>query len=138
MMSSEEEPAQTTTPNGILRALTVLASCQLGGELLAWGCRSIVHDVVFPGPVAGMLLLFVALSIRGKVGHDLTTVSSSLLGMLSLLFIPSAVGIIQYGPVLAQWGLQLVFAVVVSTVITLIVTVFTFLATERLTRVDRQ
>lgn len=137
-MSGADEPAQTTTPTGILRALTVLALCQLGGELLANGVRLIVHDVVFPGPVAGMLLLFVALGTRGKVGHELTTVSSSLLGMLSLMFIPSAVGIIQYGSILAQWGLQLVLAVIVSTVLTLLVTVFTFLAVARLVKVDPQ
>ena len=102
-MSGADEPAQTITPNGILRALTVLASCQLAGEFLAREIRSMVPEVVFPGPVAGMLLLLAALGLRGKVGHELTTVSSTLVGMLSLLFIPSAVGIVQYGTLTAQW-----------------------------------
>src|SRR5262249_14539152 len=100
-MSSADEPAPPVTPSGILRALAVLALGQLAGELLTRGIRAGAPEVAFPGPVAGMLLLFGALSLRGKVSHELTTVSSSLIGMLSLLFIPSAVGIVQYFPILA-------------------------------------
>ena len=137
-MTSVDQAAPSITPTGILRALAVLALCQLAGELLTRGARVIVPEIVFPGPVAGMLLLFGVLCLRGRMEPDLATVSSSLLGMLSLLFIPAAVGVVQYFPILAQWGPQLVLAVVGSTVLTLLVTVFTFLAVERLVKADRK
>ena len=53
--------------------------------------------------------------------------SKGLLAHLSLLFIPAGVGIVQRLDVFASYGFGLAVALVVSTVLTLIVTVATFL-----------
>jgi holin-like protein len=57
--------------------------------------------------------------------------ADGLLGILSLLFVPSAVGIMQHGELIRAWGGPLLLAVVASTALTLVVTVGAFILTER-------
>ncbi len=49
----------------------------------------------------------------------------------ALLFVPAAVGIVQQGEVIATFGLPLIAALLASTVLTLVVTVYAFLAVAR-------
>ncbi len=114
-------------PLNIAGALTALLACQLAGEAFVLAMREIFPAFAFPGPVAGMGLLFVVLLLRGGPGSGLDTTSRALLRNLSLLFVPAAVGIVQYGDMLARFGLALILALVVSTVLTLLVTVGVFL-----------
>lgn len=78
-----------------------------------------------------MGLMFVALVWRGGPGVNLDATASAILRNLSLLFVPAAVGVVQYGPVLAQFGLALTVALIVSTVLTLLVTVGVFMLFAR-------
>ena len=55
-----------------------------------------------------------------------------MLGMLSLLFVPAGVGVVQYFGLLSQYGVALAAALIVSTVGTLLATVGVFLAVKRL------
>lgn len=114
--------------------LTVILLCQLLGEGVARGLGWPV-----PGPVLGMLFLLVFLSLRGRVrkrvpefGRTLDSTGKGLLAHLSLLFIPASVGVIQRFDVLAEYGVGLAVALVVSTFVTLVVTVVTFVAVSRL------
>jgi holin-like protein len=75
----------------VISALTVLLIFQLIGEVLA---RSL--DLPVPGPVIGMLLLFLALLLRGGPGDGLRTTSQNLLQHLSLLFVPAGTGIMLH------------------------------------------
>ena len=93
-----------------------LLGLQTAGELLA---RALA--LPFPGPVVGMLLLLLALnasSVRESVG----ACAEFLLNHLSLLFVPVAVGVMAYVPVLAAYGARLALVVVLSTWIGLGVT----------------
>lgn len=119
------------TPSSWITGFAVLILCQLLGEAIVSAARLAVPALSFPGPVAGMLLLLALLVMRKGRDQVVMSVGTSLLGVLSLLFVPSAVGVMQYGDLIAAWGLQLLVAVVVSTVLTLLVTVGAFLATER-------
>ena len=90
---------------------------QLAGEVIA---RTLGLPV--PGPVVGMLLLFVALLVRGRVPKALQEASDGLLAHLSLLFVPAGVGVMLHVPLLsAQWR-PIAVAVVVSTLATIVVT----------------
>jgi holin-like protein len=101
----------------VISALTALLVFQLLGEVIA---RSL--DLPIPGPVIGMLLLFVALLLRGGPGEDLQTTSQNLLQHLSLLFVPAGTGImVHLHRVSAEW-LPLLVSLLVSTLATLIVT----------------
>ncbi|CAG0995661.1 hypothetical protein RHIZO_02497 [Rhizobiaceae bacterium] len=120
-------------PIGIVRALTLLLACQLAGEVLVAAARQVVPGVAFPGPVVGMGLLFAVLVLRRGAGRSLEATGGALLRNLSLLFVPAAVGIVQQGDVLAAFGLPLIVALLASTVLTLVVTVYAFLAVARWT-----
>ena len=71
----------------LLRGLTLLILMQLLGTAL-----NVLLLPMLPGPVIGMLLLFILLVIRGEVSPALGEASSSLLRYLPLLLIPTAVG----------------------------------------------
>ena len=66
-----------------------------------------------PGPVIGMLILMLALAwepVRGPVG----AIADVLLAHLSLLFVPVGVGVMTHLGLLAQYGLRIGVALVLS------------------------
>ena len=101
----------------MLSALTQLLIFQLAGEIIARGL-----NLPVPGPVIGMLLLFVALLLRGGPDHELRTTSQTLLQHLSLLFVPAGAGIMVHLHRVANEWLPLLLSLVVSTLATLVVT----------------
>ena len=101
----------------MILALLTLLSYQLVGEVVVRAAH-----LPLPGPVLGMLLLFVTLLLRGGVPRDLGEVSSGLLAHLSLLFVPAGVGVVRYLPLLRDEGLALGAVLVLSTLLTLAVT----------------
>ena len=105
----------------MLAALAALLICQLAGEAIV---RVVVLPV--PGPVVGMLLLFLALLFRAPLPQSLGDTADGLLKHLSLLFVPAGVGVVQNLQTLGHEGVRLVAVVVLATVITLAVTALTF------------
>lgn len=101
----------------MLNALTQLLLFQLTGEILARGLKLPV-----PGPVLGMLFLFLWLTWRGRVAADLQHTSQGLLQHLSLLFVPAGTGIMVHLSRVSQEWLPLLLALVVSTFAALAVT----------------
>ena len=101
----------------MLGALTLLLVYQLIGEV-------IVHlaGLPVPGPVVGMLLLFVTLAARGAVPGNLRDTCQTLLSHLSLLFVPAGVGVMLHFKRLGAEWLPIAVALVASTVITIGVT----------------
>lgn len=75
----------------LLRGLFWLVLCQLLGTAL-----NVLLIPMLPGPIIGMLLLFVFLLLRGEVGEPLHVAASSLLKYLPLLLVPPAVGVMAY------------------------------------------
>lgn len=124
------------SPLNLAAAVTALLACQLAGEVIVLALRQIYPALAFPGPVVGMALMFVLLLWRKGPGASLDATAGGILRNLSLLFIPAAVGIVQYGPVLAEFGLALAVALIASTVLTLLVTVGVFLLVARLAQGD--
>ena len=102
-----------------IQGFALLLVLQSIGELLSRGL-----SLPVPGPVTGMLLLLVALNWR-MVREPVAACAPFLLSHLSLLFIPVAVGITSYLPLLGTYWLRLLLVIVVSTWIGLAVTVLT-------------
>lgn len=113
----------------MIPALTLLFSCQLAGEVIVR-----LLDIAFPGPVLGMGLLFGGLLVFGRSSRALENVADTILRNLSLLFVPAAVGVVQQAGLIAGNGLAIAAALIVSTLLTLVVTVYTFIGIARLTR----
>ncbi len=101
----------------MLEYIALILICQLCGELLVTA-----SGVGIPGPVIGMLLLFVFLLIKGAVPEGLEKVSSTLLDNLSLMFVPAGVGIMAHFELLGANAWPLMIAVFSSTVLTIVVT----------------
>jgi len=101
----------------MLSALTQLLIFQLSGEIVA---RSLALPI--PGPVLGMLFLFVALILKGGPGAELQTTSQNLLMHLSLLFVPAGTGIMVHLHQVGSEWLPLLLSLIISTATTLIVT----------------
>lgn len=121
----------------MIRALALLLACQLTGEILA---RALGLPV--PGPVIGLALLAAGILVHARAtGADASNIEATelgrtatvLLGSLGLLFVPAGVGVVQQLPVVGAYGLALAAALIGSTVLTLIVTVYVFLFVKRLT-----
>ncbi|WAJ38397.1 CidA/LrgA family protein [Pseudomonas sp. GOM7] len=81
----------------LLRGLSWLVLCQLLGTVL-----NVLFLPMLPGPILGMLLLFVFLMLRGEVGESLSVASSSLLKYLPLILVPPAVGVMAYANDIAE------------------------------------
>ncbi|UCV16260.1 CidA/LrgA family protein [Quatrionicoccus australiensis] len=101
----------------MLAALTQLLIFQLAGEVIARGL-----DLPVPGPVLGMLLLFIALLLRDGPDHELQTTSQNLLQHLSLLFVPAGTGVMLHMHRIADEWPALLVSLLFSTLATLVVT----------------
>ena len=110
-----------------LEGITVLLVYQLVGEVAV---RYFAWPV--PGPVVGMLLLFLTLALRGTVGEALSAGADDVLSHLPLLFVPAGVGVITHFDRIADDWLPMLLALTLGTALTLAVTAFLMLAVQRL------
>ena len=120
----------------MLRALAILLVCQLAGEVVT---RALMLPL--PGPVLGLVLLVMLLFLVERQ-HLVTSaaidetslgkLSNGLIAILGILFVPAGVGLIQELGPLSRYGAALAAALLVSTVLTLVVTVWVFVLVSRL------
>jgi len=120
----------------MIASLCLILLCQLAGEIVV---RGLAWPI--PGPVLGMLLLFVLLLLRDRAtllavgplqGGGAEKAAGGLLAHLSLMFIPAGVGVVQRLDLLAEHGIAIACVLAMSVVITLLVTVGTFIVVSRL------
>lgn len=112
----------------MLFGLFVLLSCQLAGDIIARA-----FSLPIPGPVIGMVLLVALLFAASRfprhgkqATEDIEKTGTGLLAYLGLFFVPAGVGIIDHVEVLAAFDAPLAAVLVLSTLATLIVTVWVF------------
>jgi holin-like protein len=110
----------------MLGAFTLLLVYQLAGEVIVQ-----LTGLPVPGPVVGMLLLFVTLAARSGAPQWLRDTCNGLLAHLSLLFVPAGVGVLLHFDRLGAEWLPIVVALVASTVITIGVTALVMRALQR-------
>nr|MBF0684040.1 CidA/LrgA family protein [Pseudomonas sp.] len=101
----------------LLRGLTWLVLFQLLGTAL-----NVLLVPVLPGPIIGMVLLFVALLLRGRAGESLQVAASSLLRYLPLLLVPPAVGVMVYTEAILRDFWAIVGVLVLSLLLSLLFT----------------
>ncbi len=120
----------------MIASVSVILICQLIGEVIVRGL-----NLPLPGPVLGMALLLVVLIARDHVtvlakgplrNSAVENVSKVLLANLSLMFVPAGVGVVQNLDLLEQRGVAIGLVLAASVVVTLLVTVGTFLIIHRL------
>jgi holin-like protein len=101
----------------MLSFFIVLLVCQLSGEVLV-----VFTGIPLPGPVLGMLLLFIGLLLRGGIPEGLNKMADGLLSHLSLLFVPAGVGVIAHAQLVGTELLPIAISLFLSTFITIVVT----------------
>jgi holin-like protein len=120
----------------MIASLSLILLCQLAGEAFVRGL-----GLPMPGPVIGLMILLVLLLIRDRFaliargplqGDGVESVSRGLLANLSLLFVPAGVGVVQKIDLIVDHGIAFLGVLVISVLITLLVTVATFLVASRL------
>ena len=120
----------------MIASLSLILLCQLTGEVIVRGL-----GLPMPGPVVGLIMLLLLLLARDRFailargplqGDGVEGASRGLLAHLSLLFVPAGVGVVQKLDLLAEHGVAILAILAVSVVVTLLVTVATFLVANRL------
>jgi holin-like protein len=120
----------------MIASLSLILLCQLAGEAFVRGL-----GLPVPGPVVGLMLLLLLLLLRDRFailargplqGDGVESVSRGLLANLSLLFVPAGVGVVQKLDLIVDHGIAFLGVLVISVLITLLVTVATFLVASRL------
>lgn len=99
----------------MLKGLTVIIFFQLCGEALV----AALHSPI-PGPVAGMLLLWLGLALRGGPSAELDEVGSGLIRYLSLFFLPAGVGLFFLPDAIQRYWPAVLAAMVVGTFVSML------------------
>jgi holin-like protein len=120
----------------MIASLSLILLCQLAGEAFVRGL-----GWPMPGPVIGLILLLLLLLLRDHFkalaqgplqGEGVENASRALLANLSLLFVPAGVGVVQRLDLIIDHGIAFLGVLAISVMITLLVTVATFLLASRL------
>ena len=120
----------------MIASLGLILLCQLMGEIAV---REI--GLPIPGPVIGLMLLFVLLLGRDRIallrwgplqGGGVEKAADGMLAHLSLLFVPAGVGVVQQLDLVAEHGVAIFLILLLSAVVTLLITALTFVAASRL------
>ncbi|MFZ9177208.1 MAG: CidA/LrgA family protein [Burkholderiaceae bacterium] len=101
----------------MIKGLVILLLFQGAGEVLARGLSSPV-----PGPVIGLVLLLVSLLWRQRTDSDLQMVANGLTTHLGLLFVPAAVGVVSFLPMLKGHMLTIFSVLVISVILAMATT----------------
>jgi holin-like protein len=126
----------------VIASLSLILLCQLAGEIFVRGLK-----LPMPGPVIGLMLLLVLLLARDRFemlargplqGDGVENASRGLLANLSLLFVPAGVGVVQKLDLVAEYGIAFLGVLAISVMVTLLVTVATFLLASRLMARERR
>jgi len=101
----------------MLKGFTLILVFQLTGEVLVR-----LFNLPIPGPVIGLLLLWLSL-VKGWVALTaLEEITNLLLDNLVLLFVPIVVGAMVYADVLIEYWLTLSLGIILSTLAGMLVT----------------
>jgi holin-like protein len=126
----------------MIASLSLILLCQLAGEVFVRGL-----GLPLPGPVIGLILLLLLLLMRDRFAvlargplqdNGVESASRGLLDNLSLLFVPAGVGVVQKLDLIVHHGVAFLGVLMISVLITLLVTVATFLLASRLLTRERQ
>jgi putative effector of murein hydrolase LrgA (UPF0299 family) len=118
----------------MIASLSLILLCQLAGEAMVRGL-----GVPVPAPVIGLALLAALLLARDQLSflefgplrnNGVEEAAGSLLRHMSLMFVPAGVGVVQQLALIADHGVAITAVLAASVVITLLVTVATFLASS--------
>ncbi|WJG10371.1 CidA/LrgA family protein [Aliiglaciecola sp. LCG003] len=75
-----------------------------------------------PSSLLGLLILFCIFLVAKKVPKDLVKASGFLLRYMALFFVPVTLSVVMFKQQILQYGVLVIFTLLVSTIISLLVT----------------
>ena len=111
----------------MLPTFGLLLGCQLFGEVTVRGL-----GLPMPGPVLGLALLILLLSARPSLADRLRPTTTVILANLSFLFVPAGVGVIGNTGGLSDDWFALLVILTLSTVLSMLAAVGTFIGVRRM------
>ena len=117
---SAARPRQVGKATNMVLALAALVVFQLVGEIIVS-----LFALPLPGPVVGLVLLYVALVIYGGVPENLRATGNVLLQHLMLFLIPATTGLMMHFRRLGDEWLPILLAAVCGTAVTMALTAVT-------------
>lgn len=116
----------------MIKGIALLLLFQLIGESIIFS-----SGMPLPGPVLGLVLFFIVMQLckqaRLSLFDDAESAADGFLANLGLLFVPAGVGVVALWSELQSQAAILLLILVASAIITLTVSVWTFIAVQRLT-----
>jgi holin-like protein len=112
----------------MLQTFGLLLGCQLAGEITVRG-----FGFAMPGPVLGLAFLVLLFGARPALAERLRPTITIILANLSFLFVPAGVGVIGNIEVLSEDGIILLVILTLSTVLSMLAAVGTFIGVRRVT-----
>lgn len=94
------------------RQLLIILLISFIGELLRY-----LIPISIPASIYGMLLLFLALEFKIMKLSDVKDISSFLIELMPIMFVPAGVGLLNSWSILQPVWIQIVIITIVSTVI---------------------
>lgn len=87
----------------------------------------IIGILPFPMPasVMGLILLFIALCLKIVKLEQVESLGNSLTGLISFLFVPSGISVINSLGIMGQYGVQIILIIIIATTILLAITGWT-------------
>lgn len=79
----------------------------------------LIHGFI-PGSVLGMILLFLSLFFKIINPSTVKQTATVITKNMAVFFVPAAVGLMAYGDLLAHSFMAIIFAIVISTILTII------------------
>lgn len=101
----------------LLYGLTWLVVFQLLGTAV-----SVLLLPMLPGPIVGLVLLFIFLLVRGQLNESIQQAATTLLRYLPLMLVPPAIGVMAYTHEILEHFWAVVGVLVVSLALSLVFT----------------
>ncbi|CAF1719792.1 Holin-like protein CidA [Bacillus subtilis] len=104
----------------LLLTVIQIALLFIFARLINW-VTALLH-INIPGSIIGIVILFTLLHFNIIKLEWIELGAAWLLGELLLFFIPSAVGVIEYGDIMSKFGVSILLVVIISTFVVMVST----------------
>lgn len=119
------ENNQKKKPASLLTQFLIFSFILLIANILSIGISVILPEFPVPTPLIGLVLLFIAL-VSGLVKlEQVESLSTDLIGLIGLLFVPSGISLISSLTLFKQEGIKIIVVVIISTVVLLLSVAYT-------------
>lgn len=117
----------------MFRQLAIIIGCLAVGEFIVW-----LTGITIPSSILGMLLLTFLLKVKVIKLEWVETISNFLVKNMGFFFVPPGVALMLYFDIIKAEIGPIVIATAASTIIVLVVTGWTHIATRKIIKIIKE